>query len=61
MARRFSKLRPGECRWILQDEPPFTDPKCCALKAVERGSWCKKHRKIVFRPKEAKRKLTDGL
>ena len=40
-----------QCRYIIHESHNIWETKCCGLETTS-GSWCEKHRKIVYRPKE---------
>jgi hypothetical protein len=49
----FFEARMFQCRFITQEAANVWETKCCGQTTVYR-SWCQKHFKIVFRPKEKK-------
>lgn len=47
----FWSVKTFECRYITHKTDNIWETRCCGQPTLY-GSWCDKHRKIVFRPKE---------
>ena len=46
-ATSLSRLKHGQCRWIVKEHPQKV--LFCGA-PVERGSWCAQHARIVYQP-----------
>ena len=47
----FFDTRMFQCKFITHESDNIWQTRCCGEPTLY-GSWCEKHRKIVFRPKE---------
>ena len=45
------EVRTFQCRYIMQESKDPWQVLCCGAETIYK-SWCKKHFKVVFRPKE---------
>ncbi|WP_068311431.1 hypothetical protein [Polycladidibacter hongkongensis] len=49
--------RAGQCKWTEGDSGSYCFP--CTNKAVEGGSYCEDHRKIVYETPEQRKKRAE--